>query len=307
MENNTKIHISFSTKLIVLISFFALFLLAASALLPIVAKSSGNQDNMMRMSIIIEDVLAFILPAILTAKLISRHPTQQLRLDKGFSWKILLLVTVVYFVSLPVMNYIIDLNKAMTLPSYLHNIEQWMRASEDSATKVTDELLNIHSIGMLLAMVGIVGILTAFSEEIFFRGAMLGIFLDRPVKLHVAVWTVAIIFSAMHMQFFGFLPRMLLGAWLGYLLVWTRSLWAPIFAHALNNGMTVLYTYISINLGNGNEWYNNVGVSANGEFPFLALASAVVTAAAIVLTIKLVKANKATKSSLTNTSQEVSN
>jgi hypothetical protein len=147
MENNTKIHISFSTKLIVLISFFALFLFAASALLPIIAKSSGNQDNMMRMSIIIEDVLAFILPAILTAKLISRHPAQQLRLDKGFSWKILLLVTVVYFVSLPVMNYIIDLNKAMTLPSYLHNIEQWMRASEASATKITDGLLNIHSIG----------------------------------------------------------------------------------------------------------------------------------------------------------------
>ena len=52
------------------------------------------------------------------------------------------------------------------------------------------------------------------------------------------------LFSAMHMQFFGFFPRMLLGALFGYLLVWTGSLWVPVFAHFFNNASAVIAYYL---------------------------------------------------------------
>ena len=75
------------------------------------------------------------------------------------------------------------------------------------------------------------------------------------------------------MQFFGFLPRLVLGLWLGYLLVWTRSLWVPIIAHTLNNSTVVVFSYLE---GNGivPEGYgDSLGVPADGAFPWLALVS----------------------------------
>ena len=62
---------------------------------------------------------------------------------------------------------------------------------------------------------------------------------------HIAVWGVAILFSAVHFQFYGFLPRMLIGAYLGYLLVWTGSLWVPVLAHFTNNAFAVIASFIA--------------------------------------------------------------
>ena len=61
---------------------------------------------------------------------------------------------------------------------------------------------------------------------------------------HVQVWISAAIFSAIHMQFQGFLASMILGALLGYLLVWTRSFWIPMIVHFLNNGLQVVAIYV---------------------------------------------------------------
>ena len=63
-------------------------------------------------------------------------------------------------------------------------------------------------------------------------------------RRHVAIWLTAVIFSAIHMQFYGFVPRMLMGALFGYVFVWTGSLWVPIVMHFVNNGMAVLVYYI---------------------------------------------------------------
>jgi hypothetical protein len=61
---------------------------------------------------------------------------------------------------------------------------------------------------------------------------------------HVAIWITAILFSALHAQYFGFIPRMVLGAVLGYLFYFTNNLWIPIFAHFVNNGMAVIMAYL---------------------------------------------------------------
>ena len=51
------------------------------------------------------------------------------------------------------------------------------------------------------------------------------------------------IFSAIHFQFSGFIPRLLLGAYLGYLFYWSRSLWLPVLAHFLHNALSLLVDF----------------------------------------------------------------
>ena len=83
----------------------------------------------------------------------------------------------------------------------------------------------------LIVSVLIVGVFAGFSEELFFRGAMQRIMMSTRLNLHVTIWVVAVIFSLFHFQFFGFMPRLLLGAYFGYLLVLRRSLLGSVFGH----------------------------------------------------------------------------
>ena len=96
-----------------------------------------------------------------------------------------------------------------------------------------------------------VGTMTGFSEELFFRGGLQGILSRTNMGSAAAVWIAAIIFSTMHFQFFGFIPRLLMGAFFGYLLVWSRCLWVPVFAHALNNSIVVISSALSGNQSQG--------------------------------------------------------
>ena len=101
----------------------------------------------------------------------------------------------------------------------------------------------------LIIMILIVGVLTGIGEEFVFRGVLQRLFLDKFRNPHIAVWITAVIFSAVHFQFYGFVPRMLLGAFFGYLLVWSGNIWLPIIAHALNNSFSVAGAYIQQRAG----------------------------------------------------------
>ena len=165
------------------------------------------------------------------------------------------------------------LNEAMHLPSSLSWLEQMMRASEDAAQAVTRQLLENSTLPAMLLAVFAVGVMAGVGEEFFFRGAMLGMWRQNGAREHLSVWVVAIVFSAIHLQFYGFVPRMLIGVWLGYLFVWTRSLWVPIAAHALNNSMVVIFSWLT-DTHRMTLDIDHVGVPTDGQWPWLALASA---------------------------------
>ena len=115
-----------------------------------------------------------------------------------------------------------------------------MRQWEELAEQLTQTLLSSDRIDILLANLFVVAILAALTEECFFRGTLQRILSRFHAKPHVVIWTAAILFSAFHLQFYGFFPRMLLGAYFGYLLLWSRSIWLPIFAHFINNAIAVI-------------------------------------------------------------------
>ena len=101
-----------------------------------------------------------------------------------------------------------------------------------------------QSIAGLVLNLFMIGFLAAFAEELFFRGVFQKIILKGTGNIHIAVWVTGIVFSAVHMEFFGFLPRMLMGVYLGYLFVWSKSIWVPIFAHFVNNATVVILTFL---------------------------------------------------------------
>lgn len=274
MERKTNMKLS--TRLLLLLCLMGAGLVVASV--GGVLLSSMGLLTMLT----VQDVLAFIVPAIVAMAIFYRRPLHAMCIDRAPSWRALMLVVVFYVVSLPAMNWLVEANQAMSLPSWMSGIEQMMRSLEDSAADATEQLLDINSVGKLLACLFVVGFMAGLSEEMLFRGAMQRTMHDSRLDIHAAVWITAIVFSAFHLQFFGFFPRMVLGLWLGYLLVWSRSLWVPIIAHTLNNSSVVIFSYLA-NKGAVSEGFgDHLGLPAQGAFPWVALASLIVSLAVAV-------------------------
>ena len=184
-----------------------------------------------------------IFPALITAWIFSQKPWVYLNAEKSGSFGNYALVLVMMLAAAPLINYLIELNSHLQLPSALKALEDKMRAMEDEAAKITEVFLAMKTRQDLWMNLLMIGLLPAVGEEFLFRGILQRILKDMTGNKHFAVWISAILFSAIHMQFFGFIPRMLLGVFFGYLLIWTGSIWIPVFAHFVNNASAVLVTY----------------------------------------------------------------
>lgn len=241
---------------------------------------SIGSKPLLTISIVLQDLLVFIIPAFITARFITSKPMSFLKLNVTPHWRDILFVILLLAISMPAMNYIVYLNEQLSLPDSLSAIEQWMRATEDAAKAVTDSFLTGNTLLGLLGCVLLLGVLTGLSEEMLFRGALQGTLIESR-NVHFSIWLTAFVFSVLHFQFFGFLPRMLLGAIFGYLLVWTGSLWVPVIAHALNNSVVVISSYFhptTPEAANAIETsFETIGVPTDGDFPKLAFISLILT------------------------------
>lgn len=182
----------------------------------------------------------FLLPAFGAAFLFSKHPKKYLFIENLPSGKSLLWVLLFMFLLTPIINLTALANKAMVLPGFMKGIEEWMQAKETQAEQLTELLLAGSGIGTFLMNILVIAIAAGITEEFFFRGALQRIFGKWSANHHIVIWTVALIFGAIHLQFYGLIPRTILGAFFGYLLYWTKNLWLPVFAHFVNNTFGVI-------------------------------------------------------------------
>ena len=268
-----KTTLRLSTRLLILLCLMGAGLLVTSE----VTALFSNQGLLAMLTT--QDILAFIAPALLAMAIFYFRPIHTMCLDRAPGWTAIIIVVLFYIISLPAMNWLVELNKSMSLPDWMSGIEQAMLKAEEEAAELTKRLLDFQSVGMLIACIFVVGFMAGLSEEMLFRGAMLRTMQDSRMGTHAAVWITAIIFSAIHMQFYGFVPRLLLGVWLGYLLVWTRSLWTPIIAHTLNNATVVVMSFLT-NRGIIPEGYgDSIGLPSPGSLPWLAIVSIIASIA----------------------------
>lgn len=273
-------NIKYSQKVTLLVCSFLLCLVMTTMLNTILA--SVINDNLLKINIglLTQNIFAFILPVVLTVVFITPKPIEYLRLNKVPSAKSLLFLLATFVAMTPAFNYIVEWNNNISLPESMKSIETWMRNAEDSAQAISNMLLMNNNI---IISILIIGVLTGLSEELLFRGGLQTLLHSRPMNIHIAIWLTAIIFSIMHFQFFGFVPRILLGAFFGYLAYWSGSLWTAIIAHALNNSTVIIAHHVNQNCGFN---LDNVGLVEAGDFPVLALCSLIITALLICAYVK---------------------
>ena len=216
----------------------------------------------------------FLLPPLFCAWLWDEghKPLRWLQMDRGASWQIFAIAIATMVCAIPAINLLADLNSKF-LDWLLANSDrsrgtiEWMKAREEEATVLTERFLQADSLGGLLVNIGLMALLPALAEEMSFRGVLQGVMSrqtsaishqtsaissqpsaisrQRSEVSHAAIWVTAFIFSSIHVQFYGFVPRMLMGAMFGYVLAWTGSLWVPIVMHFVNNGVAVVSYQIS--------------------------------------------------------------
>ena len=275
-----KLALTLPMRLLLLFCIFIVcYLVTAVASYVVSRLFAGNVAGAMRISAVVQDLICFIIPAVVTALLVTRRPAELLGLMRRPSALFLGAVAVLCAVSVPLQEFFIYWNYHLKLPEALSGFEQTARAIENSANAMMQTMMSNTSAGALIVNILIIGILAGLSEELLFRGCFQRLLTTGGVNAHLAIWIVAFCFSAMHFQLFGFVPRMLLGAYFGYLLLWSGSVWVPVAAHVLNNTIFVVVAWLQVR-ANGPE-----ALAAEPEsYPlWLTAVSAVLTAAILYI------------------------
>lgn len=175
---------------------------------------------------------------------IYHHEKRNIFLDfhsRDLDLKGAILVLCITFAFIVADSVIIEWNMGWTFPEPFHS---WAKLREDTAAELTEYLTTMNSLPYFLVVFVTVGLLPAVGEELLFRGLIQKYLQAMTKNPHVAIWITAVLFSAFHIQFFGFVPRMLLGALFGYLFYYSGNLIYAMIGHFANNGLTVLMLYL---------------------------------------------------------------
>ena len=249
------------TKLVLIfvVAFAGLFLSSVAILL---CANYINNIVVMKWLQLVQTVFTFVLPAFLLAHFVGQGVSylKFTPIRSPFIWFAVILLMPL---ALPAVNWLKSLNDLVVLPHFMSGIELWMQQMENQSEVLTDKFLSVSSYSGLALNLLVMAAIPALGEELFFRGILQTV-LGEKLNRHLAVWITAFIFSAIHLQFYGFLPRFCLGAALGYLFLFSGSIWASIVAHFINNALAVLLFFLTFNgyltfdmdaLGTQNTWW----------------------------------------------------
>lgn len=223
---------------------------------------------------VVQSIGLFIVPPIILGWLFKGDIVKYLNLHKNVNGISILMVTLLVIFALPLINFIGEWNNHMQFPEWLSGVERWMQNAEENAAELTEAFLDVETTGGLIFNLFMIAFLPAIGEELLFRGVIQRIFTRMTKNHHWGIWIAAFLFSALHIQFYGFVPRLLLGVLFGYLLVWSGSMWLPIIAHFVNNGFAVIAMYL-VDKNIVNPKVESIG-SSSDEFVAIGLSFVVV-------------------------------
>ncbi|WP_353330429.1 CPBP family intramembrane glutamic endopeptidase [Bacteroides sedimenti] len=258
--------------LALLFLFCAILCITILKLLPQFFSGMAETD-ILRITLLIQDLFLFILTPLIAQFLLweeSTSMTLQLRIPH-FSillWGVIAIISII-----PLIDQLNSWNQSIHLPEFMSSIEKWMIDSEKAAEDTTKQLLNVNNWSDFLKNILIIAVMAGVGEELLFRGVLQKIFINWTQSIHWGILLAAIIFSTIHFQFFGFFPRVVLGMILGYLYIWSRSIWVPVISHAMNNALTVIFTPNTFNKGNHlietiSKTQNNIWYTLGGSILF---------------------------------------
>ncbi len=241
---------------VILVSFLVFMLFSMIAAVPlfgldsVVSMPTLNNLNdpetirLLKYFQVTQSIGLFIIPPFILAWLFHGNWKEYLYLNSKISTASFLFVVAMVFFSLPLINFLGEWNNQMQFPEGLSGLEEWMKSAEDRAEELTEAFLKVETTGGLFFNLFMIAFLPAIGEELLFRGVIQRIFTNWTRNYHWGIWISAILFSALHIQFYGFVPRLLLGVLFGYLLVLSGSIWLPIIAHFFNNAFAIVAMYL---------------------------------------------------------------
>lgn len=215
--------------------------------------------NSLKLTQLIQSVGIFILPPLVLGFLWSAKSYDFFKIKQAPDVRDAFFAMTTMALAIPAINLLGEINHMIKFPDSLSLLENYLVDMEHRAEELTNAMLSVDSLSGLLVNIGLIAIIPAVGEELFFRGTIQRLLQDK-MKMHAAVWITALIFSSIHFQFYGFIPRLLMGAFLGYLFAWTRNLWVPILAHFTNNALAVVFFYMKYT-GQTNVDLENIGKS----------------------------------------------
>jgi membrane protease YdiL (CAAX protease family) len=206
--------------------------------------------NALKIVQICQNIGLFVIPGFLLSFYFSSKPMNYLGFNK-ISFNLGFLTFLIAIFAFPAINLLSSINEQIALPDQLTNLE-------DKAEILTKAFMQVNGIGGILVNVFMIAVLPALGEELIFRGIFQKLFAELTGKTIWGILISAAIFSGMHLQFQGFIPRFALGVLFGYMLVWSGSIWIPILAHFINN-LTIVIAYPLIFKGSIPAETENVG------------------------------------------------
>lgn len=287
--DSKKFAVKPAASIVLLFSLFIFLMVATGMITTFLFGKMTNVAAAYRISAVLQSVLVFITPALAVAMLTTRFPASLLAVDRLPSLKFTLTAIFTLVVSIPLMNIIINWNQNLTFPESMSGIVQTFKDLEAKSEDSINIMTSGNSAGILIVNIMIVGIFAGLGEELFFRGGLMRLLGGvKSIGTHKAIWISAIIFSALHLQFFGFVPRMLLGVFFGYLLAWSDSLWLPILMHIINNSIIVTFDWI--NQTNGTDIdVNSIGTGSSTIDIIILTLSIVLTVFSLFMLYKFSK------------------
>lgn len=235
--------------------------------------------------------VSFILFPIIHIAALERKPLLPLVGKRTHLGQTLLLVSLLGLAFPIAISPLAEWNAHFRFPDFMADFEQWAREQEDMAAKMTAIVTGFDTVGDLLIALFVMAVLAGIGEELVFRGMIQNELWRGSNNIHVAIWTTAFVFSAIHMQFFGFVPRLLLGALFGYLYYWSGNLLVPIVAHFVNNAFGVIMRYL----------YNIKAISTDVEdvesAPWSLVIICVIVAAVLIYQVRKLYLNTSAEAS----------
>jgi membrane protease YdiL (CAAX protease family) len=204
------------------------------------ALSNINNPNVvlaLKITQLFSAIGTFFIPPIIAAYLFSDNVKEYIGATKKVSTQQVILAVILFLCIQPFVNWMSLINAGIKVPDWLQNI---LNSPGNSAQKISEALMKGDSVFSLLLSAFVISIVPAVSEELIFRGVIQKLFIDLAKNKHFGIILTATLFSAMHMDVAGFIPRFALGAMLGYLYVWSGSIYLPIIAHFTNNLLAFL-------------------------------------------------------------------
>lgn len=276
------VHSNKGVKGIVMAFIFVFCVLFGSLLGSIAIRICDDTTTGLKFLQLFSSIGMFLLPPLIGAFLLAHNFKDFLSLRKT-SWVVILVTMGAMYFFTPFIDYTTALNENLHLPDNLAWIENWMKSMEDKNTEITQTFLKVNSLGGFILNLFVLALVPAIGEELFFRGLIQKSIEKTTHNIHLAIWSAGILFSAIHLQFYGFFPRLFLGVLFGYLLYYSGSIIVPIVCHFLNNSTIVFLSYFA------KQNLSSIEESGNDTTLFSAIFSLIFTIGIVVSLRKYIR------------------